>query len=112
VSAAQLCVIAFGLFATRRLSLYIILLTWILVCLGRTFGLPLVSSAVDFNPLLKQTNFCRYSPPSWEFCGAVLCAIVINDIGSGRFPSGKKFILDSCSLFLSLESAFIRHGVW
>jgi hypothetical protein len=92
LSAAQLSIIALGLFAIRRSSLYIILLVWILVCLGRTFGLPFVSSAVDFIPLVKETNFCRYSAPIWEFCGAVLCAIVINDIGSGRFASGKKFI--------------------
>ena len=93
LSAAQLSIIALGLFATRKSSLYIILLVWILVSLGRTFGLPLVSSAVDFIPLLKITNFCRYSPPSWQFCSAVMCALVINNIGSGRLPSGKKFIL-------------------
>jgi hypothetical protein len=93
LSAGQLSIIAFALFATRRTGLYIVLLLWILVSLGRTFGLPFVSSAVDFIPLLKQTMFYRYSPPSWEFCSAVLCAIVINDVGSGRFRSDKKFIL-------------------
>jgi hypothetical protein len=90
LSATQLAVIVSGLFATRRCSLYIVLLLWILICMGRTFGLPLVSTLVDFVPLLKQTFVYRYSPPSWTFCSAVLCAIVINDISLGRLHFSPK----------------------
>jgi hypothetical protein len=92
LSATQLAVIVSGLFATRRCSLYIVLLLWILICMGRTFGLPLVSTLVDFVPLLKQTFVYRYSPPSWTFCSAVLCAIVINDISLGRLHSPQRSI--------------------
>jgi len=91
-SAAQLTIIALGLFTTSRSSLYIVLVLWILTCLGRTFGLPFVSALVDLVPLLKQAAFFRYSPPTWEFCSAVLCAIVINDISLGRFHTRKGFI--------------------
>jgi len=92
LSATQLTIIVSGLFANRRCSLYIVLLLWILICMGRTFGLPLVSTLVDLVPLLKQTLFFRYSPPSWAFCSAVLCAIVINDISLGHFHSPQKSI--------------------
>ena len=92
LSAAQLAIIIPGLFATRRCSLYIVLLLWILVCIGRTFDLPLVSTLVDIVPLLNEALFYRYSPPSWTFCSAVLCAIVINDISLGHFHSPKKSI--------------------
>jgi hypothetical protein len=87
LSATQFAIIVSGLFAIRRCSLYIVLLFWILICMGRTFGLPLVSTLVDLVPLLKQTFVYRYSPPSWTFCSAVLCAIVINDISLGHFHS-------------------------
>jgi hypothetical protein len=92
LSATQLAVIVTGLFATRRCSLYIVLLLWILICIGRTFALPLVSTLVDLVPLLKQTLFFRYSPPSWTFCSAVLCAMVINDISLGHFHSLQRSI--------------------
>lgn len=82
LSAAQVAVVALGLFTIRRRSLYIVLLLWILVCLGRTFALPFLSTLVDLVPLLKLVAFYRYVPPSWEFCSAVLCAIVINDVSS------------------------------
>jgi hypothetical protein len=93
LSAAQLTIIVLGLFITRRCRLYIVLLLWILICLGRTFNLFFVSTLVDLVPLLKQTAFLRYSAPSYEFCSAVLCAIVINEISSGRLRSHKEFIV-------------------
>jgi hypothetical protein len=92
-TAAQLTVIVFGLLITRRSSLFIILLLWLLVCLGRTFSLPLISTLVDLIPLLKLAAFYRYAAPSWEFCGAVLCAIVINDLSLAGDHSRRKSIV-------------------
>jgi hypothetical protein len=92
LSAAQMTVIALGLFTPRRASLHIVLAFWILICLGRTFGLPFVSPLVDFVPLLKQTAFYRYSAASWEFCSAVSCAFVINDITSGSFRTSNRLV--------------------
>ena len=115
LSAAQLTVIALGLFTTRRSSLYVVLLLWISICLGRTFAVPFLSTLVDLVPLVKIVYVFRYSPPSWEFCSAVLCAIVINDIGPETLYSRKKFIvgllLASSVVTISLYPALdlVRH---
>jgi hypothetical protein len=92
LSAAQLAVVASGLLLTRQRSLYIVLLAWILLSMGRTFSLPFLTTLVDFVPLLKLVAFYRYAPPSWEFCSAVLCAIAIDDICRGAVQSRRKFI--------------------
>jgi hypothetical protein len=121
LSATQFAVIITGLFAGRRCSLYIVLLLWILICIARTFGLPLVSTLVDLVPLLKQTLFCRYSAPSWAFCSALLCAIVIDDISLRHFQSNKKaiggllfgFSIASVSLFLAwklVRELYVQDG--
>jgi hypothetical protein len=93
LSAVQVTVIVEGLVTGRRSALFLVLLLWILVCLGRTFALPFVSSLVDLIPLLKLVAFYRYAPPSWEFCTAVLCAIVVNDLNSGGFHSRIKLLV-------------------
>jgi hypothetical protein len=99
LSAAQMTTIALGLLISRKCSLYGVLVLWILICLARTFALPFVSSLVDLVPLLRQTAFFRYSPPSWEFCSAILCAIAINDMSSGGFLSHGRLI---CGLLFAL----------
>jgi hypothetical protein len=107
LSAAQLTIIALGLFTTRRSSLYVVLLLWILICLARTFGLAMVSPLVNVVPGLKQVAFYRYSAPSWEFCSAVLCAIVVNDVRSGRLHPNKALIAGPlCALFIGAISLY------
>jgi hypothetical protein len=107
LSAAQLGVVVLGIFIIRRRSLYVILLIWIAVCLGKTFALPYLSVIIDFFPLLKLIAIFRYSPQSWEFCSAVLCAIVINDVWSGRQYSLPKFI---AGLLVALSITII--SIW
>ena len=105
LSAAQLAVIFFGLFTTRRYALYIMLLSWIFVCLGSTFNMPLVSTLVASVPLLKQTAVFRYSQPSWAFCSAVLCSLVVNDIVPALFHLRRRRIgAVLCSFLVALVS--------
>jgi hypothetical protein len=92
-TVAQLTVIVLGLVMSRRSALAIILLLWVLICLGRTFQLPFLSPLVDLVPLLKLVAFYRYAPPSWELCSAVLCAKVINDLSSAYLHSPRKLII-------------------
>jgi hypothetical protein len=92
-TVAQFTAIVFALLMGRRSALVIVLLVWILICLARTFYLPFISALVDFVPLLKLVAVYRYAPPSWEFCGAVLCAKAINDLGSAYVHSPRKLII-------------------
>jgi hypothetical protein len=104
LSATQLAIIVLGSLVTQRRSLYAILLIWILVCLGRTFAVPFLSTLVDLVPLLKLVALFRYAPQSWEFCSAVLCAIVVHDISSGCSCSRRKLTV---GLLIALSSAII-----
>src|SRR5262249_41529923 len=53
LSAAQLTTIILGLLIARRSSLYVVLTVWIVICFGRTFGVPVLSTMVDLIPLVK-----------------------------------------------------------
>ena len=107
LSAAQMAVVMFGLLITRRRGLYLVLLTWILVCFTRTFALPFISSLVDIVPLIKLVAFCRYAPQSCEFCSAVLCAVVVTDIYTTGAGSRRKIIVAlAMALFLSTISLY------
>ena len=112
LSAAQLTTIILGLLIARRSSLYVVLTLWTAICVARTFGVPVLSTIVNLIPLVKQTAFFRYSQPSWEFCSAVLCAIVINSIFLESFPSRKRAI---ASLILAGSiatiSLYLAHDV-
>jgi hypothetical protein len=93
LTVAQLAAIVFGLLMRRGSALVIVLLLWALICLGRTFQLPFLSPLVDFVPLVKLVAFYRYAPPTWEFSIAVLCAKVVNDLGSAYPYSPRKLII-------------------
>ena len=60
-------------------GLRILLLAWILVAFGKTFGLQPVMALMNYLPLMKQTNFFRYSTPSWELALIILAAFGLDD---------------------------------
>jgi hypothetical protein len=63
----------------RRRDLRALLAAWVIVCLGRTFGAPVLSPLVDAVPLVGQTMFFRYAGASQELAVAVLAAFAIDD---------------------------------
>jgi hypothetical protein len=91
LGTAQLATVVLGLFMVRKSGLSVILALWFVFSLAKTFGLPVIFALFDLIPLIRQTAFFRYSPPSWEFCGVVLCAVAINEISQGSLRSFRKF---------------------
>jgi hypothetical protein len=71
LSIVQVAMILIALFIGRRKPIYVVLSAWIVVCVARSFGLPIISPFVDAVPLIKLAAFYRYAPTSWEFCSAM-----------------------------------------
>jgi Bacterial membrane protein YfhO len=90
LSIVQVGMILLALFIGRRKGLYVLLTAWIVVCFARTFGLPIISPLVDAIPLIKLAAFYRYAPTSWEFCSAMICAFMLNEIQSDAFCAHRK----------------------
>lgn len=76
-TALEFLVALLGLVFCRR-WLYLTLLTWVGLCLAKTFDVRPLSDLINLVPMIKSAAFFRYSPPSWEFAGAVLVALTID----------------------------------
>ena len=69
-----------GLIGRRHRLLRLGLGGWILVCLLRTFGFPVVVDVMAHLPGVRLTAFFRYADPSWELAAVVLAALGLDDI--------------------------------
>jgi len=78
-TALQVTVAILGvLLVPRRLT--VALLVWMLLCLSKTYDWRPISDLMNMLPMIKSAAFFRYSPPSWEFAGAVLIAFAIDGL--------------------------------
>lgn len=76
-----------GLYGRRLRPLRIILLTWIVLCLGRTFGWQPIAKIFSLIPAMNKVAAFRYSPASWELAAIVLVALGIEDIRRKVIPT-------------------------
>lgn len=60
-------------------ALRVLLCGWILICIAKTFALPIITPLLNLLPPLDQIPIFRYAEPSWEFAAVVLAAYAIND---------------------------------
>lgn len=104
-TALQFFIVLLGAAFSRR-WLYAALLGWVLVCLAKTFDIRPISDMVNLLPLIKATAFFRYAPPSWEFAGAVLCALAIDDLQRRTSPSRGVLVLMFALAGICISMAF------
>lgn len=95
-TALQFFVVLLGAFLSRR-WLSAALLAWMLVCLAKTFDIRPISDLVNLLPMVKEAAFFRYAPPSWEFAGAVICALAIDSL-QRRVPLSRGALLTIASV--------------
>ena len=57
---------------------------WIALCLGRSFGLPLVTPLFNAIPAVRLTVFDRYVPASCECAAIILAAFALDDLRPRR----------------------------
>lgn len=80
LGALTLFWIVLAMFGSRARAIRLTMLLWIAVCLAKTFDVGLVSDVLNRVPLIANTAFYRYSPPSWELASAVLVSLTVDDI--------------------------------
>ncbi len=73
-----------GLFGATHRRLRISLAVWILLAVGRTTGLAFAPTIINAIPLVKNTAFYRYSPPSVSLALTILAAFGIDDLARRR----------------------------
>lgn len=75
-----------GLYNRRLRSLRIVLAAWILVSLGRTFGIEPFARVFGLLPFMNNVAAFRYLPPSWELAAIVLAALGLDDLRRKAVP--------------------------
>lgn len=76
-----------GLYARRLRLLRIVLALWIVISLGRTYGIEPFARIFAFIPLMDKIAAYRYLPPSWEFAAVVLAGLGLDDIRRKVVPT-------------------------
>lgn len=78
ISIFMISIIALVKKSQIKLKLY--LLAWIILSLMKTFGLYIVTVFINHIPLISNSAFYRYAPPSWEMAFTILVAFGLKDI--------------------------------
>jgi hypothetical protein len=93
-------------------GLKMLLLVWILLALAKTFGVPPITAWMNHIPLMKQTNFFRYAPPSWEFALIILAAFGLDDFrnNSPRLLPAFAFVIGLLTIGIAL--GWPQRGFW
>lgn len=88
LSLAVLLLAVLGLAGRREYGLRWLLLTWCVLALGRTAGVPGIIQLVNAVPFIAETMFFRYAPPSWELAATMLAAFTLDDWQCGEVGRG------------------------
>jgi hypothetical protein len=75
-----------ALYARRLRPLRIALLAWMVVALGRTYGVGPLQRLFDYLPLMEKVAAYRYLPPSIALASVVLAGLGIDDIRRREVP--------------------------
>ncbi len=70
----------------RERGLRWLLWAWVLVAWMRSYGVQPLVGLLNHFPLLLETAFHRYAPPSWEMALAILAAFAVEDLKEWRGP--------------------------
>ncbi len=90
IGAAALLFAIMGALTKRDRPIAFILVLWLVVSAGKTFGIPPIMYAVNLLPFMKDTEFFRYSSPAWELAVVILVARALDqsDHGGWRYWIG------------------------
>ena len=93
-------------------GLKILLLAWILVAFAKTFGARPIMALMNPIPLMRQTAFFRYAPPSWELALIILAAFGLDDFLSHAPSKRRPFLIVTGLLAISVAFAWPQRAFW
>jgi hypothetical protein len=77
---------AIGTYGRRHRALRVALVLWLLVSLGRTFGITVFQSMINAVPGMRDVAFYRYSAATWVLAAVVLACLGFNEILTRQVP--------------------------
>jgi hypothetical protein len=86
VGAPLLLLGAVGTYGRRHRALRFALVLWLLVSVGRTFGLSVFPSLINALPGMRDVAFYRYSAATWVLAAVVLACLGFNEVLSRQIP--------------------------
>lgn len=75
-----------GTLGARLRGLRFLCAGWIVLSLGRTFALPVVTPLVNLIPGMSLVAAFRYLNPTWVLCLAILAALAVDDARRRELP--------------------------
>ena len=93
-------------------GLKVLLLAWILVAFAKTFGVRPVMALMNPIPLMRQTAFFRYAPPSWELALIILASFGLDDFLIHTPRKQKPFMIVLGLLAISVALAWPQRAFW
>ncbi len=79
VTILVLIMAIYGFFASRS-ALAWVLIVWVILALGKTFGFHIITVIWNVLPGIKEAEFCRYVPPTWELALIILTSFGIDNL--------------------------------
>ena len=93
-------------------GLKILLAAWIVVAWAKTYGVQPVMGLMNFVPLLHQTQFYRYSQPSWSLALIVLAALALDEFETGTPRRRYAFGLTLALLGIGVAAGWPLRAFW
>ncbi len=80
LSVAVIILALIGLYGSRHRAVRIGLVAWVVVALGRSFGVTPFLQIINDLPAMRSVAFYRYANPSWDLALIVLAALGLDDV--------------------------------
>ena len=80
---------------------------WIVLCLGRTFGIHPIIDLMNALPMLNMAATYRYAPPSWEFASVLLVSVGMDALQRGTISVRRQAIIA-----IIVTTACILAAIW
>lgn len=112
VGVLLLFVALLGLKNKEERGLRILLIFWVLLSWGKTFGFSPLAMLMNHIPFLQQTAFYRYSCSSWELALIILAAFSLNDLKTIKPNLTLPFVTTAIILCSSIYLAWPWREIW
>jgi len=93
-------------------GLKLLLLTWVLLCWARNFGLQPITVIIDHLPLLSRAIFFRYAGASWIMALAILAAYGLDEFRGATPRRRNSFAMVMILLPVCVALAWPQRAYW
>ncbi len=93
-------------------GLKLLLLTWVLLCWARNFGVQPITVIIDHLPLLSRAIFFRYAGASWIMALAILAAYGLDEFRGATPRRRNSFAMVMILLLVCVALAWPQRAYW